>query len=288
MAALPPFGPPPTSAAPSAAGGPARAPWGIVELLLALLLTVILLLAVTLAFVLALAAAGIDEDPEVSAAGAAGALLAQLVIDAGAVGIAALFSLRRYKLSPRAWGLRPARVFHLKWSVLTLLACFGTLVAYQAAVSALGIQEFEARENVPEGLLDHRAVIPLTVFLVVIVAPLAEEMFFRAFIFGGLRRLLGVYGGAAASGLLFSVIHVQGADYIGLVIPFGIIGFMLAVLVARTGSLWNAILVHFGFNAFGIGGALAGGPGALLAVFAIAGVYVLASLLPAAPTGDNR
>lgn len=267
---------------------PAHAPWGIFDLLFALLLTVVALLAVTLTFVLILSAAGIESSPAESAGGAAGALIAQLVIDAAAVGIAALFSLTKYRLSLRAWGLRPRRLFHAKWSVLVLLASFGTLAAYQGIVTALGLQELEARENVPEGLLDHAAVVPLTIFLVAVVAPLAEEIFFRGFFFGGLRRPLGLYGAAIVSGLLFSVIHVQGSDYVGLVIPFGIIGFMLAVLAARTGSLWNAILVHFGFNAFGIGGALGGWSGAALAVLAVAGVYALAASIRITPAGDSR
>jgi membrane protease YdiL (CAAX protease family) len=59
------------------------------------------------------------------------------------------------------------------------------------------------------------------------------------------------------SGLLFSLIHFNGLDTIGLIVPFTVIGFLFAWLVYRTGSLWNSIAVHSLFNSVSLIGTLA-------------------------------
>lgn len=58
---------------------------------------------------------------------------------------------------------------------------------------------------------------------------------------------------------MFSIIHVNNTDLIGLIVPFTIIGFLFAGLAARTGSPWNSILVHFAFNSIGVAAQLATG-----------------------------
>jgi membrane protease YdiL (CAAX protease family) len=110
---------------------------------------------------------------------------------------------------------------------------------------------------------------------VVVVAPLTEELFFRGFVFNGLRRRLTVPGAAAVSGVLFASVHVVDAEKLGLLIPFTAIGFMFALLVAVTGSLWNSILVHFSFNLIGVVGGATGGRGVLPAIIVLVALYVL-------------
>ena len=45
--------------------------------------------------------------------------------------------------------------------------------------------------------------------LICVVAPIAEELFFRGFLFSVLRRWLGVAGGAVLTGVIFGVIHCR-------------------------------------------------------------------------------
>ena len=53
-----------------------------------------------------------------------------------------------------------------------------------------------------------------------ITAPLAEEIFFRGFIFGGLRRYMNLATAGAISGFLFALAHGDP----GLILPFWGIG----------------------------------------------------------------
>ena len=96
-------------------------------------------------------------------------------------------------------------------------------------------------------LEDARWALPamaVAVFLAVIVAPLAEETFFRGFVFAGLRSRFGFKGAAIAASGLFAVAHIQPITFV----PIFMIGFVLAWIYAGTGSLGAAILVHAAYN----------------------------------------
>jgi membrane protease YdiL (CAAX protease family) len=266
--------------------GPGVPPWGVREIALALLAAALITGVVVLASSVLLAVLGIpSERAEHEPVGTAILLLGQLVIDAGAVGVAAWLSLGRYGLSPAAWGLRRTRPVSAPAVAGVLVASFGALLGYQATVSALGLEALKPESNVPQGLFEHPSVVPLTLLLVVVVAPIAEEMFFRAFLFQGLRRWLGTHGAALLSGFAFAAIHITGGNLLGLLIPFTVIGYLFAVLLASTGSLWNVILVHFAFNLIGVMGELAGSGGAGAAVLL---VIVLLVVLGQASSGKGQ
>jgi hypothetical protein len=80
--------------------------------------------------------------------------------------------------------------------------------------------------------------------------PLAEEIFFRGFIFAGLIRYVGSFLAMAASGAIFALFHVTSGDTIGLILPFSLVGMMFAWLYYRTGSIWASIGAHMLFNAY--------------------------------------
>jgi membrane protease YdiL (CAAX protease family) len=228
-----------------------RAPWGWRDFAWVLFITIAALVAIftTLAFVVA--ALDIDE-PESNPIGATLLLVGQLLLDGAAVGAAWAFSIAKYGLSWRAWALMWPPQLNVGRILLTLFLCFAALAAYRGITVGLGLEALQPESNVPRELFEDRRVVPLTLFLILVVAPLAEEMFFRGFLFHGLWARIGFWPAALASGLLFALIHVSSSEYIGLIIPFTIIGTLFAWLVARTGSLWNAVAVHFLFNAAGV------------------------------------
>ena len=77
-----------------------------------------------------------------------------------------------------------------------------------------------------------------------IIAPIAEEAFFRGFIMGGLRRRFGVIGALLLSAALFTAPHLPITIYPAV---FGL-GVLLGLLFLQTGSLWPGILMHGFFN----------------------------------------
>lgn len=254
------------------------APWGLTEIALTVALTVALLLVASLVAAVVVALLDLGQEISDDAGTAAILLTSQLVIDIGAVAIAAAFSIRRYKLSPMAW--RITWPPHIRWGsvMATVGLSFGALWTYTLITVALGLDNLRPENNVPTDLFEDNRVLPLTLLLVLVAAPVCEELYFRGFLFHGFwtgfQRLWarlrmsasfqarwaswGFWPGAVANGLFFSLIHVTELRLVGLIIPFTVIGVLFARLVLRTGSIWNAIVAHFLFNLVGVVGTLAG------------------------------
>jgi membrane protease YdiL (CAAX protease family) len=154
------------------------------------------------------------------------------------------FCFWRYR---RRWGELGLRPFDSSYwwvpPVAAATAYIGT-IAYNAILFALGARP----EQDTTQLFDNAAVLPLTFLAIVIVAPLAEEIFFRAFVFAGLIRPFGVAGALVASGLVFAMFHVQDGGSALLVPPLAAIGAGFAWIYYKTGSLWPSIATHFLFN----------------------------------------
>lgn len=84
----------------------------------------------------------------------------------------------------------------------------------------------------------------LILFLVVILGPVAEEIFFRGVIYGQLREGFSAVAAACISGVMFGVYHknlVQG-------IYATICGVVLAYLFEKTHTIWGSIITHVMFN----------------------------------------
>jgi membrane protease YdiL (CAAX protease family) len=94
----------------------------------------------------------------------------------------------------------------------------------------------------------------LLFLLLVLGAPLVEELFFRGLLLGALRRRLGSpVPAVAGSAVVFGVVHYDLAALLGLV-AFGVV---LGSLAVRTGRLGPALVAHAAFNAVTVVGYVA-------------------------------
>jgi membrane protease YdiL (CAAX protease family) len=75
---------------------------------------------------------------------------------------------------------------------------------------------------------------------VVLVAPLSEELFFRALVFRGLRGYWRLLPSLAVSGVLFGAFHGN----VSVVLPFAFIGALFAWGYEESDSLWIPIVAH--------------------------------------------
>lgn len=76
------------------------------------------------------------------------------------------------------------------------------------------------------------------------VAPLAEEIYFRAFLFVGFRERWGLGWGLIASSILFALFHFLPTG----LLPISLLGIILAITYQLSGSLWPSILMHAATN----------------------------------------
>jgi membrane protease YdiL (CAAX protease family) len=92
-------------------------------------------------------------------------------------------------------------------------------------------------------------------FMVICVAPVAEEFFFRGFFYRALRSRWSVLGAAGIDGLLFGVIHYDfsGADALLILPPLAVLGFIFCLVYERTGSIYPTIAMHSLNNAIAFG-----------------------------------
>jgi membrane protease YdiL (CAAX protease family) len=226
-----------------------RAAWGIGDMLKAIGVIVAGLFISGIPLVLlAEAVAGdraIEDDPNAWAI----VLAANFVVEALFVGTAYWFGVRKYGLNLGALGLRRPHRGGVLLVFGLVIGTFGTIMAWGLLLSAFGIQP---DTDLPEQTYtDWRPVLALIV-LSVLMAPIGEEIFFRGFVFGGLRGRWGGVLAAVGSGFLFSLAHVGNPGYI-VVLP-GIvgIGILFAWAYSYSGSLAPSIIAHVVFNSVNV------------------------------------
>lgn len=86
-----------------------------------------------------------------------------------------------------------------------------------------------------------------------VFAPFLEETMFRGILFPFFEMFIGMWGGAVASGILFSLFHWSaygGLAMSGSLIGAFIFGFVMAVVTKYTHSLIPAMTAHFSWNTY--------------------------------------
>jgi CAAX protease family protein len=84
--------------------------------------------------------------------------------------------------------------------------------------------------------------IPIQILLIVVAAPVAEEVCFRGYLFGGLREKLPAWAAALIAGAIFGALHaLTGITAVPPLIAFGVV---LCLLYEKTGSIVPGIILH--------------------------------------------
>jgi membrane protease YdiL (CAAX protease family) len=80
----------------------------------------------------------------------------------------------------------------------------------------------------------------------IVLAPVAEELFFRGIVQSFVRQHLGTrWGAVLISSLVFGLAHYVQPH---VVVPLTALGFVLGYLYEKRGSLWAPIVLHILFN----------------------------------------
>lgn len=154
-----------------------------------------------------------------------------------------LFKLWSSKISyPKLLGLtRLLEWRDILFAILAFVVYLAGSVAVQAIATRLapGFDPTQAQDlPFSKVLSDSNRII---VFLaLVVVAPVAEEVVFRGYLFGTLRRSTRVWVAALVTSIVFGVIHLQvnvGLDVL-------VLSLVSCFLRYKTGSLWASILLH--------------------------------------------
>ena len=136
-------------------------------------------------------------------------------------------------------GLRP-----VLWRTLGM-AALAWLAYLAVARLAVPLLQPEQQDVTNELGTDENSALGIVVaaILIIGIAPLAEELFFRGFMFAGLRRALPLWPAALLSALVWGSLHLGGGN-VGVAIQLSIFGVILAWLYERSGTLWAPIFAH--------------------------------------------
>jgi membrane protease YdiL (CAAX protease family) len=129
-------------------------------------------------------------------------------------------------------GVQAFRPSALKWMGLTVVLYLAFNIFYSAVITE------PHQQDIAKGF----GAIPIQVLLIVIAAPVTEEICFRGMLFGGLREKLPRIAAALICGLIFGALHAITG--ITAVPPLIVFGFLLALLYERTGSIVPGMLLH--------------------------------------------
>ena len=85
-----------------------------------------------------------------------------------------------------------------------------------------------------------------------LAAPIAEEFFFRGFLFPAVWRAIGMWPAAIIGGMMFGAVHAGGTDAKFLV-PLAVFGLLLCLIYRYSGSLLPCMALHAVNNATALG-----------------------------------
>ena len=88
------------------------------------------------------------------------------------------------------------------------------------------------------------------ILLIVILAPLSEEVCFRGMLFGGFRTRFNLPVAAIGAGLVFGALHYSTG--ITAVPQLIVLGAIFAVVYEKSESIWPAIIFHLINNAYAL------------------------------------
>jgi membrane protease YdiL (CAAX protease family) len=124
---------------------------------------------------------------------------------------------------------------------LVLLAEVVTQKLSRGVLDKQGIVELFNASSTLEGRI-------LIILLAVTVAPLAEEFFFRFFLYGVLKRYFGRGVGVVANALLFAAVHA----HLPSLAPLFVLGICFTIAYEWSGSILVSMTMHALFNALAL------------------------------------
>ena len=228
---------------------PGQVPWTWRDVLLAIVVAGAPILALTVLGTIAGSAGAAQQKPTSSFALAA--IVSTVLVDGWLVFWAWFFSLRKYHAPLAAWGFRRYEE-RSAWAVASALIVGGLIVTN--ALGSLSDYLYKQvvgpvpQENVVTIFPHTSSGLVLFVVLAVLIAPVLEETFFRAFVFQGLSRSWGPVAGGIVSALVFAAWHQQ----LSVLVPIFGLGLVLAAAFYWTKSIYSNMTLHAVFNAAGI------------------------------------
>ena len=160
------------------------------------------------------------------------------------VGVVWFFAIfwRRSKL--RDLGFRYYSIIKTIWySLLALVLILAINFSYVMLMTK--VFNISPPESKIEELVNNKNISSIMLLVVVsLIAPICEEIYFRGFLFQGVKKSWGVFAGIFISSILFAAAHLDLYNFL----PLLAIGWILAYIFHKTKSLIPVIFLHAIYN----------------------------------------
>jgi hypothetical protein len=187
--------------------------------------------------------AGLVQGGALSDLITAGLIIGSAVYVAGSFAIWIMARLRAGKAWPLLLGWTPFKTDRTYWGLLL------AAIVYQVGAS-VAVGYFHPAAKSWFTFPDQPMGIASAIVLVVIMAPLAEELLFRGWIYTALRWRFGYGAALGATAVLFALAHWESSHLYALaILPMGL---LLGYLRERTGSTRATTLFHMLYNSAGL------------------------------------
>jgi len=129
------------------------------------------------------------------------------------------------------------------WGIVSAIIIFFTVFAIELVFILMG-HDAQDLSNIP----DIKKIFSWPVmFFLVAIQPLAEEIFFRGFIFEKVEKFTGSIGAILISAFLFGIAHMSYGKIFPVIMPI-LMGIILGYIVYKTRNLYSSIIAHVAFN----------------------------------------
>ena len=156
----------------------------------------------------------------------------------------------KYDYSLSFFGLKKIKpVKNINYGLIGGITIWILITVVNNCVYSITTNIFQCRpptQAAVQSLLSSDSLLLFTVhsLLIIIVAPITEEIFFRGFIYLYCKNKVGVYWGIIISGLVFGLAHFN----LWIFLPTFIGGIVLAWIYEKTNSLYPAMIAHGTWN----------------------------------------
>ena len=129
------------------------------------------------------------------------------------------------------------------WGILAAIIIFFIIFAIELVLISLG-HSVQDLSNIPD---IQRLFSWPTMFFLVAVQPIGEEIFFRGFLFEKIEHFAGGMAAIFITAFLFGLAHMSYGKIFPVLMPI-LMGVVIGFIVYKTKNLYSAIIAHVVFN----------------------------------------
>jgi len=130
------------------------------------------------------------------------------------------------------------------WGIISTIVIYGLTILFGIIIIYFSEIDTEQMSNIP----DLEAIFsPVSLFVLVAIQPIAEEIFFRGFLLDKTEKIAGTNIAIILTAVLFGLAHASYGKIYPIVLPI-VMGVILAYIVIKTKSLYAAITAHVCYN----------------------------------------